>query len=84
MDIIPGTARGLITFHSGELVAFRACGLAKPVKHSPKAPSIIISLLQLIDPPPELSWMTETLVFWEGVVDERTFAVTATAHEWVR
>jgi hypothetical protein len=62
--------------------AFKACGLAKPIKHSPKAPSTILSLIQFVDPSPDPSWMTETLVLWEGAVDERTFAVTATAYEW--
>jgi hypothetical protein len=81
-DIIPGNARGLIAFQNGEMVTFQAYGIAKPVKRSPIAISTIVSVVQLTNPTPNISWMTETLVLWEAIVDEKAIRVNGTAYEW--
>jgi hypothetical protein len=68
-NIINGTACGVLTLGEGVLVGFKALGLGKLVKRSPLRPEALVSLIWFPDPPPELGWMTTTIVIWEAVVD---------------
>ena len=81
-NVLNGTACGVLTL-GAEMVGFRALGLGKLVKRSPLKPEALLSLLWFPDPPPDLSWMTTTIVIWEGIVDPKNQTVTATAYEWV-
>jgi hypothetical protein len=42
----------------------------------------LVSLLWVVDPPPELDWMRDTLILWDAVTDPKTQTVEATAYEW--
>jgi hypothetical protein len=80
-DITNGTACGVLRLQN-EYIPFKACGLAKLVKRSPLGIETILSLLWVIDPPQEFSWMRNTLILWEAVTDPDSQTVKATAYEW--
>jgi hypothetical protein len=80
--VISGTASGVLTL-GDEMVSYKAVGLGKLVKKSPLGASKLVSLLDFIDPPPNLSWMSDMLVIWEAEVDTENQLIKATAYEWI-
>jgi hypothetical protein len=81
-SVVNGTACGVMTL-GAEIVGFKAYGLGKLVKRSPARPQDLLSLIWFPDPPPSLSWLTNTIVLWEAVVDEKSQTINATAYEWI-
>jgi hypothetical protein len=80
--ILNGSARGALQLSDGEILPYRAVGMAKVVRRSPGLPVRILSLIQVINPPEKLSWMRNTLIVWEADVDPKNQSITATAYEW--
>jgi len=80
-DITSGTACGILRLKD-EFIAFKSFGTAKLVKRSPTGVETILSLIWFIDPPPEFSWMRNTLILWEAITDPKTKTIKATAYEW--
>jgi hypothetical protein len=80
--ILTGTAYGALHLQSGEIIPFRAVGLGKVIKRSPGAAANLVSLIHFINPPAHLSWMKNTPIVWDAVVDPQNQAITATAYEW--
>ena len=81
-DIISGTASGVLTLSSGEIVGFKAVGIGKMVRKSPLSIEKLLSLIRFVDPPPSLAWMRSTLIVWEAMTDPKSQTLTATAYEW--
>jgi hypothetical protein len=81
-DITTGTACGVLMFEDGAIVPYKAVGIGKLVRNSPVGLIKLLSLLWVVDPPPEFDWMRNTLILWDAVTDPKTHTVKATAYEW--
>lgn len=80
-EVSTGSACGVLALKD-EFIAFKALGLGKLVKRSPVGLEKLLSLLWVVDPPPEFSWMRSTLILWEAMTDPKSQTVTAAAFEW--
>jgi hypothetical protein len=71
-----------MTFRSGEIVLFKAVGIGNQVSFPAAAQLNVLSLLNFINPHPNLSWLRNTLVVYDARVDLKKGTATGWAYEW--
>jgi hypothetical protein len=81
-EVITGTAQSQLTLQSGEILLFKAVGIANQVSFPSNAALNVISLFNFIDPPDKFAWLRKTLVLWEAYVDLKTQTSVGWAYEW--
>ena len=81
--VISGTSENQLTFQSGEIVLFKAVGIANQINFPSTEALNVLSLFNFIDPHPKFAFLKNMLVLWEAYVDLRTQTSTGWAYEWV-
>jgi len=81
--VISGTSDNQLTFQGGEIVLFKAVGIANQINFPSTEALNVLSLFNFVDPHPDFAWLKNTLVLWEAHVDLRTQTATGWAYEWV-
>jgi hypothetical protein len=81
--VISGTSENQLTFQNGEIVLFKAVGIANQINFPSTEALNVLSLFNFVDPHPNFAWLKNTLVLWEAYVDLRTQTATGWAYEWV-